>query len=77
MALQAQVEPQNAEELQQLKQYIDRCAGLINELKARFDHITDSVALLSKFGFMPDQTDFESYWATYSWPQRVYQERPP
>eukprot|EP00906_Rhabdomonas_costata_P002297 RCo003671 len=70
---QVQVEPQNAEELQQLKQYIDRCAGLINELKARFDHITDSVALLSKFGFMPDQADFESYWSTYSWPQRVYQ----
>ena len=27
---------------------------------------------MSKFGFMLNEDDFQLYWNTYSWPQRVY-----
>ena len=45
----------------------------VADLKIQFDNISDAVSLLSKFGFMPKEEDFNKYWMTYSWPQKVFQ----
>ena len=68
---QIQVEPNTPEELQELKEYIVRCQEKIRELQLQFDHITNAITLLSKFGYMPNDEDFSKYWVTYSWPQQV------
>eukprot|EP01012_Entosiphon_sulcatum_P032727 TRINITY_DN4157_c0_g1_i1.p1 TRINITY_DN4157_c0_g1~~TRINITY_DN4157_c0_g1_i1.p1 ORF type:complete len:4195 (-),score=848.52 TRINITY_DN4157_c0_g1_i1:38-11479(-) len=70
---QIQVEPETPEELHELKLYMDSTNSKIADLQNKFNYISDAIALLSKFGFMPNQDDFETYWMTYSWPQKVYQ----
>eukprot|EP00667_Euglena_gracilis_P000033 EG_transcript_33 len=66
-----QFEPANPEEMQELKKYIDGCQERVNELNVKFNEISDTVALMSQFGFMLNEDDFQFYWSTYSWPQRV------
>jgi len=70
---QIQVVPGTPEELQDLKSYIDSCGGKITQLTTKFNHVTDGITLMQKFGFLPNEDDSEMYWSTYSWPQRVYQ----
>ena len=72
-----EIEPANTEELKACTEYMHRCQDLVGPLQVRFDRITDAIKMLSKFGAMPEEADFQLYWSTYSWPKRIQEVRPP
>eukprot|EP01064_Diplonema_japonicum_P028148 TRINITY_DN4256_c2_g1_i2.p1 TRINITY_DN4256_c2_g1~~TRINITY_DN4256_c2_g1_i2.p1 ORF type:complete len:4454 (+),score=1223.71 TRINITY_DN4256_c2_g1_i2:62-13363(+) len=68
------VQPESPEELQKLKKYVDSVSSILETLQEDFDDVTETVQLLSKFGYIPEQKSFETYWATYSRPRKIMEE---
>ena len=68
------VKPENPEQLQDWKRYVDSIPKILQVLQVDFDAVTATVQLLSLFGYTPPQESFETYWTTYSKPKRILEE---
>eukprot|EP01060_Flectonema_neradi_P024452 TRINITY_DN332_c4_g1_i1.p1 TRINITY_DN332_c4_g1~~TRINITY_DN332_c4_g1_i1.p1 ORF type:complete len:2023 (+),score=366.21 TRINITY_DN332_c4_g1_i1:62-6070(+) len=68
------VKPENPEQLHEWKSYVDSIPKVLEGLQTDFDAVTQTVQLLSMFGYKPPQESFETYWATYSRPKRIMEE---
>lgn len=64
-------EPQNTEELIDLKLYITQSKEKLKELVAKFKEIQKSLKVLSHFEFDLPNEDFQIYVKTYSWPKTL------
>ncbi|KAJ9444246.1 Dynein-1-beta heavy chain [Diplonema papillatum] len=69
-----QIHPLRPEDLHELKEYTDSVPGILEALAADFDEVTETVQLLSFFGYIPEKKSFEVYWSTYSRPRKIMEE---
>eukprot|EP00760_Papus_ankaliazontas_P005610 PhM_4_TR1266/c2_g4_i1/m.98871/K10408/DNAH; dynein heavy chain, axonemal len=66
-----QKDPETPEELNQLREFIEKVPTAVTDLNTEFDDITLCVQLLGKYGSMPSEQVFQSYWGAYSWPRKI------
>jgi dynein heavy chain len=65
------IDPTSPEELKSLREFVDQVSLQMNELSTELDAISGNIHLLGKYGMMPDQKTFESFWETSGWPRKI------
>eukprot|EP01062_Namystynia_karyoxenos_P076714 TRINITY_DN7573_c0_g3_i1.p1 TRINITY_DN7573_c0_g3~~TRINITY_DN7573_c0_g3_i1.p1 ORF type:complete len:4614 (+),score=1785.85 TRINITY_DN7573_c0_g3_i1:132-13973(+) len=68
------IQPETPEQLQQLKEYVDSVPKKLSQLSVDFDEITQTVQLLSRFEYIPEENSFKTYWATFGRPRQVIEK---
>lgn len=66
------VSPQNAEELHELKCYLNECRNEIRELQERFAVEQRGFELLGKFNFDTEASHFSLFVNAFAWPKRIF-----
>ncbi|KAL7697754.1 dynein heavy chain cytosolic putative [Lotmaria passim] len=67
------VDPTTPEELQTMRDNLDRVAAREAEIQRVFRHVTAGNELLLRFSFLVPQEDFVQYWEAYEWPRKLAQ----
>lgn len=68
-----QQQPKNAEELGELKKYIEQVDGKLAEFHKQFQNVKSNISLLDSFGHNISGKDFSLYVETFGWPRKVNQ----